>query len=203
MFGGLILMPLYYQTVHHYSALETGLLVGPSGIGSALAVWWAGYLVDRYGAGVVSFVGGLASIASTVPFIFLGANTPNTPLIFAMLARGLGVGLASMPSMTAAYRALTPEQISDATPQLNVIQRIGASIGTAVVTVILQQHLSGAGHDPIKQAHAFGTTFIWVTAAAAIAMLPTFLLMRIERRGTPLTTSPDTDIKAEALVGAV
>jgi hypothetical protein len=119
-----------------------------------------------------------------------------------MLARGLGVGLSSMPAMTAAYRALTPEQINDATPQLNVIQRVGGSIGTAIVTVILQSHLDGAGLDPVKQAHAFDTTFIWVAAAGALATLPTLLLMRIERRGAPPLTPPDAEVPAEALVGA-
>jgi hypothetical protein len=119
-----------------------------------------------------------------------------------MLARGLGVGLSSMPAMTAAYRALTPEQVNDATPQLNVIQRVGGSIGTAIVTVILQQHLNGAGLNPVKQAHAFDTTFIWVAAAAAIATLPTLLLMRIERRGSTPTTPPDAELPADALIGA-
>jgi EmrB/QacA subfamily drug resistance transporter len=202
MFGGLILMPLYFQTVRGADAVKTGLLLGPTGIGSALAVWWAGHLVDRYGAGVVSLAGGLVSIGSTIPFIFLGAHTSYVPLTVAMLARGLGVGLSSMPAMTAAYRALTPEQVNDATPQLNVIQRVGGSIGTAIVTVILQQHLNGAGLSPVKQAHAFDSTFVWVAAAAALATLPTLLLMRIERRGGPPVTTPDTELPADALVGA-
>ena len=41
--------------------------------------------------------------------------------------------------MTAAFAALRPEQLSDATPQLNVLQRLGGAIGTAVLAVVLQR----------------------------------------------------------------
>jgi EmrB/QacA subfamily drug resistance transporter len=203
MFGGLILMPLYFQTVRGEDAVRTGLLLGPQGIGSALAVWWAGHLVDRYGAGRVSLAGGLIGVASTVPFLYLGAHTAYFPLTIAMLVRGLGVGLSSMPAMTAAFRGLSSDQVNDATPQLNVLQRVGGSIGTAIVTVILQHHLNSAGGDAVKQANAFDSTFLWVIAVTAIATLPTVLLMRIERgaNGGP-DTPGDPATAAEALVGA-
>ncbi|HWA66281.1 MAG TPA: DHA2 family efflux MFS transporter permease subunit [Mycobacteriales bacterium] len=202
MFGGLILMPLYFQTVRGEDALRTGLLLGPQGIGSALAVWWAGGLVDRYGAGLVSICGALVSIATTVPFLFLGAHTAYLPVEFAMLARGLGVGLSSMPAMTAALRGLTPDQVNDATPQINVVQRVGSSIGTAILTVILQNHLDHAG-TAAGQAHAFGVSFGWVLAITAVASLPTVLLWWIERRAR-LDGAPPLagEVTSDALVGA-
>ena len=43
-----------------------------------------------------------------------------------LLLRGVGIGLAFVPAMSAAFAALRPDQLSDATPQLNVVQRIGA-----------------------------------------------------------------------------
>ena len=38
--------------------------------------------------------------------------------------------------MTAAFAALSHDQIHDASPQLNVIQRIGGSLGTAIVALV-------------------------------------------------------------------
>jgi EmrB/QacA subfamily drug resistance transporter len=202
MFGGLILMPLYYQTVRGEDAVRTGLLLGPSGIGSAVAVWLAGRAVDRYGAGLISFVGAVIGIAATLPFIFLGAHTSYFWLSIAMFIRGLGVGLSSMPAMTAAYQALTPAQINDASPQLSVIQRIGGSVGTAILAVILQSHLSHAGANLGKQAHSFSVSFEWVLAITVIATLPTLLLWKIERQSRH-TAPPTGDIElgADAMVG--
>jgi EmrB/QacA subfamily drug resistance transporter len=202
MFGGLILMPLYYQTVRAEDAVRTGLLLAPSGIGSALAVWWAGHLVDRYGAGLISVVGAVVGIVATAPFIFLGAHTSYGWLSLAMLIRGLGVGLSSMPAMTAAYQALTPEQVNDATPQLSVIQRVGGSIGTAILTVILQSHLTHAGRNLGKQAHAFDVSFGWVLAITVLATLPTLLLWKIERQTRRNGPPPgDLELSADAMVG--
>ena len=52
-----------------------------------------------------------------------------------------------MPAMTAAFASLERSELSDATPQLNVLQRVGGSIGTAVLAVVLQRALVGA-HTP-------------------------------------------------------
>ena len=50
-----------------------------------------------------------------------------------------------MPAMTAAYSVLRPDQVTHATPQLTTLQRVGGSMGTAILTVILQTHLETAG----------------------------------------------------------
>jgi EmrB/QacA subfamily drug resistance transporter len=200
MFGGLILMPLYYQTVRGQDAVHTGLLLGPQGIGSAIAVWIAGRAIDRFGAGVTALVGSVISIVSTIPLVVLGAHTSFTFISADMVFRGAGVGLSAMPAMTAAYRVLRPEQINHATPQLNVLQRVGGSIGTAILTVILQGRLNRAGASRAAQAAAFDTTFWWVLAVIAVATLPTFLLIHLERQA--LRTPPTSELAAQPLVGA-
>jgi len=53
----------------------------------------------------------------------------------AMLVRGFGIGFSFMPAMSAAFVSLQRSELSHATPQLNVLQRVGGSIGTAVLAV--------------------------------------------------------------------
>jgi EmrB/QacA subfamily drug resistance transporter/PPOX class F420-dependent enzyme/OxyR family protein len=193
MFGGMILMPLYFQIVRHQDVLATGLLLIPSGVGAAVSNRLAAPLTDRIGAGATALVGGLAGAASTVPFVFLGADTSYYWLCAAMTIRGVGIGLTLVPAMTAAYRSLPSGRIADATPQLNVVQRIGAAIGTALFTVVLGRRL---GHSVTvsSQAGAFGDTFGWVLAVTMVAIAPILLLLRAERRARrtapPLTTYP-------------
>ena len=191
MFGGMILMPLYLQVVRGQDVIATGLLLAPSGAGALLANRLAAPMTDRLGAGATALAGGLVSLAATIPFAFLGARTSYVLLCLAMVARGAGIGLSLMPAMTAAYRSLPPGKIADATPQLNVLQRVGGSIGTAVFTVILTRQLAHAA-SPAAAAGAFGTTFAWVLAVTAIATAPALLLARAERqaRSMPPATSP-------------
>jgi hypothetical protein len=100
-----------------------------------------------------------------------------------MVVRGIGIGFAFVPAMAAAFAALRPEELSDATPQMNVLQRVGGSIGTALLAVVLQRSLISAGPHPgpAAMAAAFGTAFWWSGGIAAVAIVPCLLLMRAER----------------------
>jgi MFS family permease len=171
----MILMPLYLQTVRHEDVILAGLLVAPTGLGALLSAPF----IDRYAPGITAFTGAVILAVSTIPFVFLTATIPYLLLCLVMVIRGAGFGLSIIPAMTAAYQALPPNKIPDATPQLNVIQRVGGAIGTAVLTVILTDQLRHHP-TPARQASGFATTFWWVLAATIAATVPTILLAHTE-----------------------
>ncbi len=180
LFGGLVLLPLYWQEVRGESVALTGLLTAPMGIGMVLVMPLAGRLTDRFGGGLLAVIGVSITTIATVPFALIGSHTSIAALTAAMIVRGVGVGLAFIPAMTAAYASLKRSELPDAAPQLNVIQRVGGSIGTAVLAVVLQRALATA-ISPSEMAAAFGTAFWWTTGITAIAIVPSYLLMRAER----------------------
>jgi predicted MFS family arabinose efflux permease len=193
LFGAMILMPLYFQTVRGQNAISTGLLLIPQGIGGGLGMMLSGRLTQRLGAGRTSLIGGLILAAATLPFVLVSAVTPFAAIGAAMLVRGIGVGLAIMPAMTAAFSVLSRDQVNDASPQLTVLQRVGGSLGTAIIAVVLQGHIDHA-HTPAALAAGFGQTYWWVLAVTLLALVPTVVLMRIEGRARQeenLTLLPD------------
>ena len=107
----------------------------------------------------------------------------------------MGIGFAFMPAMAAAFASLERSELSDATPQLNVLQRVGGSIGTALLAVVLQRALIGA-HTTAAAAAAYGTAF-WASAGlTALAIVPSVILMRAERdarrrKGAAAGASPE------------
>ena len=200
LFGGMILLPLYWQSVRHEDVVVTGLLTAPQGLGAALAMPLSGRLTDRFGGGPIALFGVCVCALATIPFGLIGAHTSIVWLSVAMLVRGVGIGFAFMPAMAAAFAALDRSELSDATPQLNVLQRVGGSIGTAVLAVVLQRALVGA-HSVGDAASAYGTAF-WVAAAlTALAIVPCIILTRAERaaRRARAAGGPSADAMAEAL----
>jgi len=179
LFGAMILVPLYYQEVRGESVLVTGLLVGPQGIGMLMVMPITGRLTERLGGGRLALAGVSVLCLSTIPLCFIGTNTSILLISIVLLVRGIGIGLAFVPAMSVAFAAMRPDQLSDATPQLNVVQRLGGAIGTAVLAVVLQR-ASGAVHTPAKLASAFGTAYTWSLALSALALIPCVLLMRAE-----------------------
>jgi MFS family permease len=187
----MVLMPLYFQTVRGEDAVTTGLLLIPQGLGAAVAMGLSGRATERWGGGVTAGIGTLITLAATIPFVLLGANTSFLLIAAAMVFRGFGIGMSIMPAMTAAYSVLRPDQVTHATPQLTTLQRVGGSMGTAILTVILQTHLESAGTSQAAMANAFGDTFIWVMGITAAALLPTLILARIERRSRRGPVEPE------------
>ncbi len=181
LFGAMILMPLYSQTIRGQDAISTELLLIPQGVGGGIGMVLSGRLTDRIGAGRTSLLGGLILVLGTVPFVLITATTSFGVIGAAMIIRGMGVGLAIMPAMTAAFSVLSKDQVNDASPQLTVLQRVGGSLGTAIIAVVLQGQTDHA-HTAAAAAAAFAHAYWWVMGVTLIALLPTVLLARIERR---------------------
>jgi EmrB/QacA subfamily drug resistance transporter len=202
LFGGMILLPLYWQEVRLESVVATGLLTAPQGLGAALAMPFAGKLTDRIGGGPPALFGVTLCAVATIPFALIGAHTSIVWLSAAMFIRGIGIGFGFMPTMAAAFASLKRSELANATPQLNVLQRVGGSIGTAVLAVVLQRALAHA-HTLSAAAHAYGTAF-WASAIlAALGIAPAFILLRAERaarraKGAQAETSAETLAEAIA-----
>jgi EmrB/QacA subfamily drug resistance transporter len=206
LFGAMVLLPLYFQLDRGQDAIHTGLALIPQGLGASVGMYGSARATRRFGAGLTSLVGVFIVLTATLPYLFVGDTTPYIVLASAMVVRGVGVGLAMMPAMTAAFSPLDEEQVHDASPQLNVIQRIGGSLGTAVIAVVLQTRLTAdAAHGQVATSTAIATSFDesyrWVIFMLFLALIPATFLWRVERRLR--ITGQETEASEESLVEAI
>jgi EmrB/QacA subfamily drug resistance transporter len=197
LFGSLILIPLYYQVVRHDSPLQIGLLLGPQGVGAALALPVAGWLTDKIGARSVILAGIAIATLGTLAYTQVGARTSYLYLSGALLVTGTGIGATITPSIAAAFQALSRAETPRATSALNAIQRIAGAIGTALFAIVLQHAITAdlarrpgsntaiaalsqnaQPHTTAALADAFAATF-WVAAGLiAAALVPALFLPR-------------------------
>ncbi|HYV14889.1 MAG TPA: MDR family MFS transporter [Conexibacter sp.] len=199
LFGTMLVLPLYYQVARGQSALTAGLLMAPQGLGAACAMPFAGRLTDRVGGGLVAVTGLTIMTLGTLPLAFVGADTSYGLLGATLVVRGVGLGCAMMPTLAAAYACLERAAVPRATAALNALQRVGGSVGTALLAVVLQHEIrialgGGSGAStlqpipPAVRAHvatplasAFANTFWWSIAMSLVAIVPAALLARSER----------------------
>jgi EmrB/QacA subfamily drug resistance transporter len=198
LFGAMILVPLYYQQIRGQNVIDTGLLNGPQGIGALIAMPIAGRLTERFGGGRVAFCGVSVLCLSTIPLAFVGPHTSIVLISLVLVVRGVSIGMSFMPAMTAAFASMRPEQLSDATPQINVLMRLGGAIGTAVLAVVLQragQHV----HSISGASKAFDTAYLWSLGIAVLSLIPCLMLIRAERPGARRPRSRDVTEAQEAV----
>jgi len=136
-----------------------------------------------------------------VPFTQVGASTPYWLLVMALAVRGVGLGFTMMPAMASAYALLQRHQVPRATPMLNVLQRVGGSIGVAVLAVVLERQLRGA-HSSAATAAAFAHTYWWSLALVLVALVPATVLA-VEQRNVRAREREAARRAAEAPPGGV
>ncbi len=204
MFGSLLLVPLYYQVVRGQSALQSGLLLAPQGFGAMITMPIAGRLTDRYGPTRLPAAGLPLAVIGMLPFAFVSATTSFVLLCGFSFVLGLGMGLSMMPTMTAAMQAVPPQAIARTSTAMNIIRQSGASIGTAILAVILTSQVTsrlaggtpsgGSGFEALNALNpaqraavagplsdAFAATFFWAVVLLALAWVPAMVLALMQR----------------------
>ena len=195
LFGVALLLPLYFQIIRERSPLETGLLLIPQGLGAAVAISIAGALTDKVGARRVVPAGIAFALVGTFAYTQIAVDSPYWYLAGALFLIGAGLGATITPSMAAAFQSLEHAEIPGATSAVNVVQRVAASLGTALLAIVLQRtiaaNLTGfngsisaaaalAQQDPqhaaSEIADAFGTTFWVAFGLTAAALVPALFL---------------------------
>ena len=104
----MIVLPLYFQVARGEGAAMAGLLIAPQGIGAGIGMRLSASGPDGSAQGD-SLVGIVLDASSTLPFLTLTADTSYVEPADARLA-GVGMGLAIMPAMTAAYALMRPSR---------------------------------------------------------------------------------------------
>ncbi|MFJ8017169.1 DHA2 family efflux MFS transporter permease subunit [Streptomyces sp. NPDC096339] len=172
LFSLLFLLPLYYQQVHGHSVLQSGLLLAPLGLGTLIGMPLAGNLADRFGARVLVPAGALLIGAGALIFTQSGPDTSQVVLTVAQFAAGFGMGLVGAPTMGSVYRTVPGEAVAGATGAVFILNQIGASLGIAVVALILQ----GGGAHATPTDETFGNAFWWAVSAAVVVFVAGLLL---------------------------
>jgi EmrB/QacA subfamily drug resistance transporter len=226
-FGALLLIPLYYQSVRGASALDAGLLLVPQGIGAMITMPVAGRLTDRYGPWRLPAAGIPLLVIGLIPFAFVSADTSYVLLSGFNFVLGLGMGLSMMPTMTAAMQSVPRAAIPRVSTAMNIIRQGGASIGTAVMTVLLSTAIKnelgsvpavrngGNGFSslqnvpPAQHAHivgplatAFSHTFVWALVMLAAAFVPALWLALRAPKAAPAPSGVPVRTDETALTDA-
>ncbi len=185
-YGALVLLPLYFQQVHHLTPALAGLLLAPQGIGIAIGLGISGQTRNPARGAQRAVVGATVLAGTTAALGHLGPGTPHWVMGLVLLVAGFAAGLAWIPATAASYAGLSGDEISHASPLVTTVMRVGAAFGTALAAVVLQRELHGhpAGGPTAHLADAYVGSFQWLAVAALAAAVVFVALSRAMRLRT-------------------
>jgi len=137
LFGGVFLIPLFLQNLQGYTAMQTGMLMFPSAVTTGLMMPIGGKLFDRFGAKPVIIPGLIILTWSTYELSRLTMDTGSGTVMGLLAIRGIGLGLAMMPSTTAGMNSIPVQLVARASALSNVLRQIASSLGIAILTTYM------------------------------------------------------------------
>ncbi|MDT7677199.1 MAG: hypothetical protein QOD82_5101 [Pseudonocardiales bacterium] len=137
LFGVLFYVPLVLQQAQNLGAFHTGLVLLPQALVMGVIMPFAGRLYDRIGPRWPAVVGLTIVALGTYLLHNLTPDTTRSHMMALLAFRASGMGLAMMPIMTGGLAVIPTELVSRASAFNNVVQRISAALGLALLTALL------------------------------------------------------------------
>lgn len=159
VFIGTSLIAILYVRSLGYDATQTGALMLPWALASAVAIYLSKKLFNRCGPKPLL----LAGMALQCTGILL-LNEPAL-IIAAYVLMGLGGSLCSSTAQTLAFLDIPAERMGHASALWNMNRQVSFCVGAAVLSAIL------------SALDSFAITF---TMAAALTLLPLFAVLRLD-----------------------
>jgi EmrB/QacA subfamily drug resistance transporter len=137
MFSGMLLTPIYVQTIRGISPLDAGLMMLPGAIILAVMSPITGKLFDKYGGRVLAIIGLTLTTVTSYYFSKLTFDTTYTYLIMLYSLRMLGMSMVMMPVSTNGLNQLPARYYPHGTAMNNTLQQVSGAIGTALLVTIM------------------------------------------------------------------
>jgi len=137
LFGSIVLLPIYLQTLMGYTSSLAGLVLGPGGIATLLAMPVAGRLVTKVNPkGLLAFGIIVSAYATHLMSQFSLLADFNT-VIWPRIVLGIGMGFLFISLTTMTMSSVSREDMGNASAIYNLLRNLGGSFGVAFVTTML------------------------------------------------------------------
>jgi DHA2 family multidrug resistance protein len=137
LFGSIILLPIYLQTLMGYTAFLAGLVLGPGGFATMFAMPVVGKLVQKRNPKVILVFGMLMGAFSTYLMSLFTLQSDFWTLVWPRVVLGIGMGCIFIPLTTLTLSHIPKEKMGEATSIYNFLRNIGGSVGVAFITTVL------------------------------------------------------------------
>ena len=136
LFGSIVLLPIYLQTLMGYTAYLAGVVLGPGGMATLIAMPVAGRLVTKVNPKGLLASGIIVGAYSTYLMSEFNLYASLWTVIWPRIVLGVGMGLLFIPLTTMTMSTISKENMGNATAIYNLLRNLGGSFGVAFVTTM-------------------------------------------------------------------
>ncbi|AFY32721.1 DHA2 family efflux MFS transporter permease subunit [Calothrix sp. PCC 7507] len=139
LYGALFVIPIFAQSILHFTATQTGLLLAPGALASAIVMVMLGKLSTKIDARFLIAIGAVGTAGVMFDLSKLTIQTGTDDLFWPLVWRGAFTVLMFLPLSLATLGPLPKQDISSGSGFYNLTRQLGGSIGIALLTTILDK----------------------------------------------------------------
>ena len=140
LLASVALLTPYLQTLMGYPVLTAGLILGPRGIGTMVAMMIVGRLITKVDPRVFLMIGFGLSAISLYDMTAFTPDVSSRTLLWNGILQGTGLGFLFTPLSTVTFATLPAHLRTQATALFSLLRNLGSSIGVSVVIFMLARN---------------------------------------------------------------
>lgn len=190
-----VILPLYIQDDRGFSATMSGLIMLPGALGQAIAQFFGGKALDRFGARPVALTGTITLCFGTVMMSLISMDSWIWWVSIWQFIRQIGMGFVLMPITTWSLNCLEPKEVSAGSAVTNTVRQIAGAIGAPVLVILMEtfaamhQAALGGGADVAIAASVFGVQ--WALRVSAVICFGMVLMVFFGVKGNGAGSTHD------------
>ena len=184
LYGSLLLLPIFLQTMLGYPALNAGIAMAPRGLGSFLTMPLVGTVLTRFDPRKVLAIGLVGASATLYQLSNLNLNAGYWDIFWPQFIQGVALAMLFVPLTTATMDPIPKEEMGNATSMFNLMRNLGGGFGIAAATTFLFRRQQFHTHQLGEHVSALG--------------IPTQEFLRRTQGAMVLRGSPPTTAEGQA-----
>jgi DHA2 family multidrug resistance protein len=155
LFGSLVMLPLFLQTVLGYPSFQAGTAMAPRGFGAFLAMPLVGYLIGKLDPRKMVMSGLVVAGATLFMLSSINLNVGYWDIFWPQFIQGMSMGLLFVPLSTISMNYIPREKIGNAATLFSLMRNLGAGIGIATVATMVSRRTTAHASMLSEQVNPF------------------------------------------------
>ena len=139
LYGALFAVPIFAQSILHFTATQTGLLLAPGALASAIVMVILGKISTKVDARLLIASGAIGTALVMFQLANITPQTGTEELFWPLVWRGAVTVLMFLPLSLATLGPLPKTDVSAGSGFYNLTRQLGGSVGIAALTTLLTQ----------------------------------------------------------------
>jgi len=142
LYGSVFILPVFLQQLLQMTAWQTGKIILPGAIASAVTMAVVGRNAMRLDARYTVVVGAFLFFWSMLKMSHLTSASGQYDLFWPLILRGVALGLIFVPLTNATMADLQVKDLAQGTGMFNLMRQLGGSLGIAVMATLLARFMA-------------------------------------------------------------